>query len=74
MTKKVAKKAKKRLNPDVEALAVLVGKLESRIMVLEAQKIALHKAIVAGANEVRPFFGLGSMALVLDNIAKKIRP
>ena len=71
---KTAGKAKKAPKPDVIGeLAAEIVELREKVEKLEKKGQILEKAFLFMANELRPIYGLGAIAVVLDEVVARLK-
>ena len=71
---KTAGKVKKAPKTDVIGkLAAEIVELREKVEKLEKKDQILEKALLFAANELRPIYGLGAIALVFDEVVKRLK-
>ena len=73
-SQKSAKKPEKAPKTDVIGkLAAEIVELREKVEKLEKKDQILEKALLFAANELRPIYGLGAIALVFDEVVKRLK-
>ena len=72
MTKKVVKKAASKPKTTLAECEKAIIAMDARIVALESRDKQVIRAFRRGANEIRPLFGLGAIAGVLDGVADRV--
>ena len=71
--KAVSKSVNKRITAQKAAKVDAIGTLTARVAVLEARQKVIIDAFQFTADECRPIYGLGGIAIIFDAVAKKLR-
>lgn len=71
-SKSVEKRVKTQKEEAIGTLTARIVELEGKVVTLEAQKKAVIECFEFAANESRPVYGLGAMAVIFDAVAKRL--